>query len=1040
VTRWRKASTRRPRRDGRNGAVWPGKGRGARAKGRSTITVDEYDTLILLRSSAGAPASTEGIAELARFLGGEDDARSVFTIVVAAENPDAELWTRLSAILDSLRDRDVTTLRLALSGAGANRAGRPAIAQRIANAWGFEVLAPDASVLIVPGGSLFALGPGGGWRSFTSGAEPTTLGPRSPAPPWQPTFARLPSRTAGGYVVEQVPAGILVRSAKAPRTRSDDLCYAVPVDDTHPTVLVDASRSRGEPEVPAEDIAALLGALPDTTRSEVRLAPCGPADLLPVGQDTAEILGAEVEVLTGLPLLVDTDTEPEVRPVLIGADAEPTWAPFVEAVTCRPHDADGGAAGPRVARWRSPLSGIRRTDAAAVPLSGRWQVCATRAGLAVGPRGEEPAVGDRPVVADRLAVEVNLRGGADDTLFTELSRLLSEIGPGARPFVTLHRMVPANPKGEEDFRLLRLAIDHGVALAEQPTPETAPPPAVPNVRTVAIPRGRPSSEPAATPATHSSPVVEGLPAPAPARWTASVPGATVTRGSTGPGDPGGPAEPTGGPNSGVPMAPAYGGPARPERNGRAKPGPGATTASSAGDLRVSGSGATTEGRTGPPEPTPHASAVPPHPDAAGPAGPGPRESQNASRGPEPADSGDAAADEPTPPVDAPLSAGVTSLPPGLAGIPLAPVTPRNPATPDPRGQAAERTPDTSGASATPTESSAGPAAPAGAAPGDSTGPVRGEGSVRPGSAASPSAPAGPPPDASPEPAARSDAAVPEVEASPSPSASTGSLAAGTAAAPVPRPRAVAKPIRRSTEAQRTEFRKLAQAVWERHSAAVNRAMTRMPALRGPQMDAARTDLVAVHVHLSGGLDELGPHDPGDGVPAGYHACLSSGLGRLPSYRGVAVRGGLSAGDLERFVPGGVLRDSGPVSALPIGAAGGLPATAGGYVIWSSTGRRVRPLLGSGPGATSDEVVFPPGAVFRVLDVRSAGPAPTVLLVEVVGGGVADDRPGGLSDADRAALERLDEALRRQASTDGGAAPATWPARCSLPLGRRGGTS
>jgi hypothetical protein len=251
---------------------------------------------------------------------------------------------------------------------------------------------------------------------------------------------------------------------------------------------------------------------------------------------------------------------------------------------------------------------------------------------------------------------------------------------------------------------------------------------------------------------------------------------------------------------------------------------------------------------------------------------------------------------------------------------------------------------------------------------------------------------------------------------------------------------VAKPIRRSTEAQRTEFRTLAQAVWERHSAAVNRAMTRMPALRGPQMDAARTDLVAVHVHLSGGLDEFGPHEPGDGVPAAYTACLSSGLGRLPSYRGVAVRGGLSAGDLERFVPGGVLRDSGPVSALPIGAAGGLPATAGGYVIWSSTGRRVRTLLGSGPGATSDEVVFPPGAVFRVLDVRSAGPAPTVLLVEVVGGGVTDDRPGGLSDADRAALERLDEALRRQASTNGGAAPATWPARCSLPLGRRGGTS
>jgi hypothetical protein len=244
---------------------------------------------------------------------------------------------------------------------------------------------------------------------------------------------------------------------------------------------------------------------------------------------------------------------------------------------------------------------------------------------------------------------------------------------------------------------------------------------------------------------------------------------------------------------------------------------------------------------------------------------------------------------------------------------------------------------------------------------------------------------------------------------------------------------VARPVRRSTEAERAEFRTFAQPVWERHSASVNRAMTRMPALRGPRVDAARVDLVAVHVYLSGGLDELDQRDADGGVAAGYAACLGSGLGRLPSYRGVAVRGGLSAGDLERFVPGGVLRDPEPVSALPIGAAGDLPGTAGGYVIWSSTGRRVRPLVGSAPGAASDEVVFPPGALFRVLDVRSAGPAPMVLLSEVPGGGPVVDRPGGLDDADRATLDRLDEALRRQEPSTGEASLRTWPARCAEPL-------
>jgi hypothetical protein len=248
------------------------------------------------------------------------------------------------------------------------------------------------------------------------------------------------------------------------------------------------------------------------------------------------------------------------------------------------------------------------------------------------------------------------------------------------------------------------------------------------------------------------------------------------------------------------------------------------------------------------------------------------------------------------------------------------------------------------------------------------------------------------------------------------------------------------PARRSSEKERAEFRSLAQPVWERHSATVNRAMTRMPALRGPQVDAARTDLVAVHLYLSDSHGELTP--PGEatpddsGLPGCYTACLASGLCRLPSYRGVAVRGGLSADEgIERFVPGSVLREPGPVSALPLGVAAGLSAAAGGFVIWSSTGRRVRPLLGSVPGLGADEVVFPPGTGLRVLDVRSAGPAPIVLLSEVLGSGpAADDRRGGLDDADRATLERLDEALRRQAPSSGGVSPTTWPTRCAKPLG------
>lgn len=950
MTRLRRASTRR-------------------ASSRSTVTVDEYDNVVLLRSSVSAQPRPEDVAEFARSLGGGDeDGRGVSTIVVGAEDADSGLWTRLGAVLDSLRDRKVTAVRLALSGAGTRHRGRPAMAQRIADAWGFEVIAPDASVLIVPGGSLFALGPEGagrGWWSFTPGAEPTLLGPRSPAPRWQAMVTRLPGRTAGGNAVEQVPAGIFVRPANAPRTSRGDLCYAVPIDGTHATVIVDASPSRGGPGVPAEDIAALLAALPDTTRSEVRLAPSGPDDLLPLGQETAELLGAEVEVLTGLPLLVDTDSGPEVRPVLIGPDAEPTWAPFVEAVAARPYATDGSVLEPRLVRWRSPLPGDPGTSPA-VPLSGPWQVGVTRAGLTVGRRGDEASATTRPVSAERLAVEVNLGDEADDTLFDGLSRLLSGLDADTRKLATIHQTRPPNDTGEDDFRLLRLAIQHGVALTERPTAETAKPPATPNVQTVTAPRPRPTQDPTPTPTAHPPEPAEEL-------------RATLTDGPDGTITP-------------APEAPLARNTRSPAAADPAKPKP--------------------------PPPAPDNTAKSPHgplvPSAATP----PYAPLAPEDGPTPADPGSGAPEaRPAAAASPERDSDGTRTPTGSdpAGAPYGPATP-------PSGQAASLADGPSEIPVTPVEPVA-----AAASPGrDPEGTRTPTGSDPAGASYAPEGPVAPGEPAAAASEGAFGTSVPDVPEEP-------------AARVGGRPRVVAKPVRWSGEAERAEFRALAQPVWERHRASVNRAMTRMPALRGSQLDAARTDLVAVHLYLSGALDELGLRDAADGVPAAYTACLGSGLNRLPSYRGVAVRGGLSDGDLARFVPGGVLSEPGPLSALPIDAARGLPATAGGYVIWSSTGRRVRPLLGSAPGA--DEVVFPPGAVFRVLDVRSAGPAPTVLLVEVAGGASVEDRPGGLSDADHAALDRLDEALRRHASPDDGdtaARPTTWPSRYDTPLGEWAG--
>jgi hypothetical protein len=944
VTRWRRSSTRRPGRDRPNAAGRVRTGRAAaRAKSTATAVVDEYEGLILLRASAEAAPRPDDIAELARFLVEDEASPDVFTVVVGAEDAGAELWTRLVSVLDSLRERGVSTIRLALAGAGGDRPGRPAMAQRIADAWGIEVIAPAAGVVIVPGGSLFALGtdpPVPGWRSFRPGMAPRPLGRRSPAPLWQPALARLPGRTARGWVVEQVPAGIFVRRAGAPKARTGNLVYGVPVDGDHLTILVGDTESGDDAGLPAQDLAALLASLPETTRSGVRLAPCGSADLLPVGQDTAELMGTEVEVLTGLPLVVGSSTEPEIRPVLIGADAEPTWVPLVEAVACRPYGADGTERAPRLVRWHSPVSDTGGTDSGVMPLSDRWQVSVTRAGLVVGPRGEAPAIAGRPVSPEQMAVEVNLRGTpADDVLFADLSRVLSGLGPVARKFVTLHQVLPAHRAGEEDFRMLRLAVQHGVSLAEPPPADMPPEPAAPQVRTVASSRARPSGESAA-------------PARSPERATGSMEaGVGLT------------AEDVTAPATSSPVA---------ERSGY---GPAPTT-------RPTPSSA--------PAPRPLAQPVP---SASAPKAP------PLTNAPEP---GRPFHDDRAEPL--PRILGTIPMTPVTPAGQLAPVVPANP--PEPPSPASEPK----------QEAPAPPSSPARSVPFVQS-------SLRLPSSAAATAAGSPAAAAEPAPPTSSGPVTPppsSAAARPDPAAAAGGS----------RPRVPAKPVRRSTDAERAAFRSLAQPVWERHSAAVNRAMTRLPVLRGAQMDAARTDLVAVHIYLSGDAEELT-----DGSPESlgcYLACLSSGLCRLPSYRGVAVRGGLPAGGLGRLAQGSVLREPGPVDALPIGIAADLPVRTGGYVIWSSTGRRVRPLLGTTPGVASDEVVFPPGVTFRVLDVRSTGPAPVVLLSEVPGTGPVDDRPG-LDDAGRATLERLDEALRKQESSAGGPSLSTWPARCAEPL-------
>ncbi|TQL20056.1 hypothetical protein FBY37_2002 [Streptomyces sp. SLBN-134] len=242
-------------------------------------------------------------------------------------------------------------------------------------------------------------------------------------------------------------------------------------------------------------------------------------------------------------------------------------------------------------------------------------------------------------------------------------------------------------------------------------------------------------------------------------------------------------------------------------------------------------------------------------------------------------------------------------------------------------------------------------------------------------------------------------------------------------------------------AERAAFRDAAAGAWEGHAAAVSRVLTRMPALRGHELEAARTDLVAAHAYLTADEGPLHHREltrdlrAGEGRLLPYAGCLASALRRLPSYRGVALRGGDADGPEPPV--GALLQDPAPVSALAGTSA--VPAGAGvRYAIWSVTGRKVRQLLDrpGGDPESFEEIVFVPGTGFRVLAVRTVPAGPSVVLLRELPGNATAYMDGSeeLSGLDLKALAHLEEALAKGFRAGGA---TEWPERCSGPVGQDG---
>ncbi|WP_240136609.1 hypothetical protein [Streptomyces sp. MUM 178J] len=1114
------------------------------------FVVEEYDRLVLLRHSLDELLGPAEIADLTRSL--EADGDDTVTVVTGAdETSTAALWPRLGALLDTLGGDGVGTVRLAMSGAGDDRPGRPSVAQRISDAWDIEVIAPSGTVLGVPGGGLFvrdqepdgeAAGRTRGWWRFAPGAPPVPLGPRQPAPGWQPAPGSLPAATRNGCVVEQIPAGVLIRPAEARAPRPGDLCYAVPVD--RHGLLVVLGVPDGE-DVGADDVTEVVTALPGSARSALRFAPGGRRDVLRIARETAELVDAEVLVYSGLPLLAESGDRRlnAVRPMTVGVDGAPSWQPFVDSVICAP-----GAPSPRLGRWSPPLPGPGQALRGVVRLSDRWQVTVTRAGLWIsGTGGEPPALAARPVDARGPEIEVGRPGEAlDRSLWPALEKLLDALPVHVRARARMHVHGTAVDGGLE---LRRLAARHRVRsvrfasfgrtapAAPRPAPAVdgpRPTPAVDGPRPTPAVEGRgahPAPGPGEPPrtaldagsgtATKTTSSTTGLPAgpavlvgpasaagaptsgsePRPSAWSSGAASPDAAPLAAGPHMPEG-ARTLRGPVSPEPSAEPRTGPHR-DRGGVA--GPDAPPSAPRTQLAATAM-SRADGGAAANSPRPTADSPRPTGDQATPAGPnrpgrdrpsgaaGGAAAVDSRRG-EPSTEPGAAEARTAPSAGSGATAAAEPLRrPAEGDLPPGPAHPahgRQPQQEPEREPERERGPRPAG----PPETASAPPSP-GRAPtahGDADGVGTGEtpavtdapetrtaptaGTTRPsGDAEATTHPSGngdgrgaghhapPLPGPANRPvltssvpgAAAQSPRTDEPQASPaSPAAAPTTQPGGRAAEPpapeaaAPRkPRISSRPLspvpflpgHRSTQAERAAFRTLADSVWDRQAAAVARTLTRMPALRGPEQDAARADLIALLLYLRASDGPFGHRELKQCLRAGdrrllpYAACVASALRRMPSFRGPALRGAGPSVTAESPTPdpGTVLRDPAPLSALPADGRGPSPAVAR-YAVWSVTGRRVRQLSDStGPGVGHDEVVFPPGTAFRVLGVRTSGPSPLILLRELPTG--PDGEPpvhAQLDEQDHAVLARLDEALTR---CPPGAAAFDWPARCAGPVG------
>lgn len=168
---------------------------------------------------------------------------------------------------------------------------------------------------------------------------------------------------------------------------------------------------------------------------------------------------------------------------------------------------------------------------------------------------------------------------------------------------------------------------------------------------------------------------------------------------------------------------------------------------------------------------------------------------------------------------------------------------------------------------------------------------------------------------------------------------------------------------------------------------------------------AVVDAVALRMYLTGHVPRLdeGLRTGMDGPHVQFGRCAAAALTSLPSHRGGTIATHTPTPEQWEFYRQHTLVSEGGFHTMLAAPSPGAEGTAD-LLVWSMTGRRTALL--EDPEATVDgRVVFPPGTIFKVLEVTEADgdKRGRILLRELSSTEIADD---GTVDENRQSLDEL----------------------------------